>query len=94
MRPSSPWCLAVLCALVACGEATKGKLNDVETLSGASQSLNGACDDTQQAWASAGDPSNICAVPWQYGLDCSRGSPRVSLPEPVARSFARRSSPS
>ncbi|TQF15580.1 hypothetical protein FJV41_12770 [Myxococcus llanfairpwllgwyngyllgogerychwyrndrobwllllantysiliogogogochensis] len=78
MRPSSPWCLAVLCALVACGEATEEELNGVEALSEASQSLNGACDDTRLAWASAGDPSNICAVPWQYGLDCNKSGTNVT----------------
>lgn len=72
MRSLSPWCLGVLLALMACGETSEEEMNGDEALSAARQLLNGACDDTRLAWASAGDPSNVCSVPWQYGLDCNK----------------------
>ncbi|MCP3098847.1 hypothetical protein LZ198_08155 [Myxococcus sp. K15C18031901] len=74
MRLLKLWCLGALCALTACGDAAEEAVSELEALarSDASQALSGACDDTRLAWASAGDPNNVCAVPWQYGLDCNK----------------------
>ncbi|MFP2906753.1 hypothetical protein ACLESD_17170 [Pyxidicoccus sp. 3LFB2] len=73
MCRSKLWCLAVLCALVACGAPSGEEAGlDVAALATGEQEVLGACDETGLAWASAGDPSNVCAVPWQYGLDCNK----------------------
>jgi len=74
MRRLKLWCLGALCALTACGGASEEAVSEWESLavSEATQALSGACDDTRLAWASAGDPNNVCAVPWQYGLDCNK----------------------
>ncbi|WP_224366957.1 hypothetical protein [Hyalangium versicolor] len=71
MRPLKLWCLGVLCTLLACGEATEEEVNGGAAFATSEQALS-ACDETGLAWASAGDPSNVCAVPWQYGLDCNK----------------------
>jgi hypothetical protein len=72
MSRSKLWCLAVLCALVACGGPSgEEEALDVEALAASEQQVV-ACNESGLAWASAQDPSNVCAVPWQYGLDCNK----------------------
>jgi hypothetical protein len=71
MRCLNGWCLGVLCALVACGGTSEEEVLDMEALATSAQAV-GACDDTRLAWDSADDPANVCAVPWQYGLDCNK----------------------
>ncbi|QSQ22844.1 hypothetical protein JY651_48435 [Pyxidicoccus parkwayensis] len=46
-------------------------MTEADALAASTQEL-GACDETRLAWSSAGDPANVCAVPWQYGLDCNK----------------------
>ncbi|MCY1019713.1 hypothetical protein [Pyxidicoccus sp. MSG2] len=50
---------------------------DVEELATSTQEV-GACDETRLAWTSAGDPANVCAVPWQYGLDCNKSGSNIT----------------
>jgi hypothetical protein len=66
------WCLAILCALTACGGTSEEEALAEDALASAEQATLGACDETGLAWESAGDLSNVCAVPWQYGLDCNK----------------------
>ncbi|MCP3140899.1 hypothetical protein [Pyxidicoccus xibeiensis] len=71
MRRFNPWWLGVVCLLVACGGPLEDEVPDLEALA-TSEQASGACDETRLAWESAGNPSNVCAVPWQYGLDCNK----------------------